>query len=245
MAHSGSDPVVVLSPHLDDAVLSAWSVISGARDVLVVNVFAGVPETSSIPRWDALAGASDTSAHVRARLDEDRAALSLAGTSALYLPFLDEQYRDADPRPEALTAAIGEAAGGASKLYAPAGIGRHADHLLVRDAAFDLSRRVGARLSLYAELPYAARFGWPGWVSGAPDDPHVVVEADWDVAFGSAPVPRSALTPRVHRLDETQISAKLTAMKQYRTQFALLNQGPIGLLEHPQVLPWEVSWSVQ
>jgi LmbE family N-acetylglucosaminyl deacetylase len=242
--HSRTGPVVVLSPHLDDAVLSAWTVISDVRDVVIVNVFAGVPKSSSVPRWDALAGASDSRAHVRARLDEDRAALALAGRSAIYLPFLDEQYRDADPRPADLTAALGEAAAGASTLYAPAGIGRHADHLLVRDAAFDVSRSTGAPLSLYAELPYAARFGWPGWVSGAPDDPHVVVEADWEVALSSAPVLRSALTPRVHRLDEAQISEKLTAVKRYRTQFALLNQGPIALLEHPLVLPWEVSWSV-
>jgi hypothetical protein len=38
--------------------------------------------------------------------------------------------------------------------------------------------------------------------------------------------------------------AKLAAMRRYHTQFTLLNQGPIGVLEHPLVLPWEVAWSV-
>ena len=239
------EPVVVLSPHLDDAVLSAWSVISDAGEVVVVNVFAGIPESPDPPRWDRLAGASDSRVHMETRLDEDRAALALAGRSAVYLPFMDRQYRTGDPRPHELVAALGDAVPAASKVYAPAGIGRHADHEFARDAALELSRSLGARLCLYAELPYAARFGWPSWVSGAPDHPSLAVDADWDLALGSAALQGSALSPRVHRLDEGQMSAKLAAMKRYGTQFPLLNQGPIGLLEHPMVLPWEVFWSVE
>jgi LmbE family N-acetylglucosaminyl deacetylase len=243
--HATSGPVVVLSPHLDDAVLSAWSVITGVRDVVVVNVFAGVPDPEPVPRWDRLAGASDSRAHMRARLDEDRVALELAGRSATYLPFLDRQYRTGDPESGELARVIGDTTPAASMLYAPAGVGGHADHVLVRDAAVDLSRRMRLPLRLYAELPYAARFGWPSWVSGAPADPCAVVDVDWDLALNSASVPRSALCPHVHQLDDTQMSAKLAAMKRYRTQFSLLNQGPIGLLEHPLVLSREVAWWVE
>ena len=35
---------VVLSPHLDDAVLSCWHVLGREGDVRVVNVFTGSPE---------------------------------------------------------------------------------------------------------------------------------------------------------------------------------------------------------
>lgn len=244
MQHAPGAPTVVLSPHLDDAVLSTWSVISADRDVAVVNVFAGVPEPRPVPRWDRMAGAENCRSHMEARLAEDRAALALAGRRAIYLPFLDDQYRDADPEPGELAEALADALPAASLLYAPAGIGGHADHVLVRDLALDLSLRMRLPLSLYAELPYAARFGWPSWVTGVRADPRVVVDADWEVALGSVPVSRSALSSRVRRLDQEESSAKLAAMKGYRTQFPLLNQGPLGLLEHPLVLPWEVSWSV-
>jgi LmbE family N-acetylglucosaminyl deacetylase len=242
--HVPGAPIVVLSPHLDDAVLSAWSVISDDRDVAVVNVFAGVPEPRPVPRWDRMAGADDCRSHMQARLAEDRDALALAGRQAIYLPFLDEQYRKADPGRDALAEALSDAHPAASVLYAPAGIGGHADHLLVRDVAFDLSNRARLPLHLYAELPYAARFGWPSWVTGTRANPRVVVDADWELSLERAPVSRSALSSRVRRLDQEESSAKLAAMKLYRTQFPLLNQGPIGLLENRLVLPWEVGWSV-
>lgn len=245
MEHAADAPILVLSPHLDDAVLSAWSVITDVRDVAVVNVFAGVPEPGPAPRWDLLAGARDSSVHMQDRLDEDRAALALAGRSAVYLPFLDRHYRTGDPGTAELASAIGAALPAASMVHAPAGIGGHVDHLLVRDVAIDLSHRLRLPLSLYAELPYAVRFGWPSWVSGAPADPRVVVDEDWEVYLSSVPLARSALSARVDRLDDVQMSAKLAAMKRYRTQFPLLNHGPIRLLEHPLVLSFEVAWTVE
>ena len=244
MEHVANAPTVVLSPHLDDAVVSTWSVLADTADVEVVNVFAGVPEAGPAPRWDAMAGARDRREHQHERLDEDRAALELAGRSAVYLPFLDGHYRAEAPAGPEVAAAIDAALPAASMLYAPAGIGGHVDHLLVRDVAIELSHRLGMPLCLYAELPYAVRFGWPSWVTGAAADPRVVVDADWEPALGSAPLQRAALASRVRRLDDAQIAAKLAAMKRYRTQFPLLNHGPLRLLEHPLVLPWEVTWTV-
>ena len=37
--------------------------------------------------------------------------------------------------------------------------------------AFELARRSGAALSLYADLPYATNLGWPTWVTGEAADP--------------------------------------------------------------------------
>ena len=133
----------------------------------------------------------------------------------------------------------------ASLLYAPAGIGGHEDHVLVREIALDLGRRRGIGVRLYAELPYAIRFGWPAWVTGAAAGASDPAELDWDFYLGSLPLSRSALSAQVRRLDGGQMEAKLNAMRRYRTQFRLLNQSPFGVLEHPQVLPWEVAWSVE
>ena len=245
MEHADSAPTVVLSPHLDDAVLSVWSVVGGGGDSEIVNVFAGVPEDGPPPRWDRLAGADGRRAHMEARLDEDRAALALAGRTAVYLPFLDRHYRSAPPEAVELAEAIDASAAAASLLYAPAGIGGHEDHVLVREVGLALSRRGRIPIRLYAELPYAVRFGWPAWVTGDAPGADEAAELDWDSFLSSLPVSRSALGARVRRLDGGQMEAKLTAMRRYRTQFRLLNQSPFGVLEHPQVLPWEVAWSVE
>ena len=245
MEHADSAPTVVLSPHLDDAVLSAWSVVGDAGAAEVVNVFAGVPEAGPPPRWDRLAGAESRRAHMEARLEEDRAALARAGRSAVYLPFLDRHYRSAAPDADQLAEAIDAAVAAASLVYAPAGIGGHEDHVVVRDIALALGRRGGMPVRLYAELPYAIRFGWPAWVTGEAGDADEAADLDWDAYLSSIPLPPSALTARVRRFDDAQMEAKLTAMKRYRTQFRLLNQSPFGVLEHPLVLPWEVAWSVE
>ena len=34
----------ILSPHIDDAVLSLWAVLAGPGEVTVMNVFDGAPE---------------------------------------------------------------------------------------------------------------------------------------------------------------------------------------------------------
>lgn len=41
-------PAVVLSPHLDDAVINCWSLLTADRDVTVVNVFTASPPQG---RW--------------------------------------------------------------------------------------------------------------------------------------------------------------------------------------------------
>ena len=89
--------VAILSPHLDDAVLSCWHVLTQPGEVVVINVFAGAPEgRDTVAWWDRYTGATDSRDRVRERAKEDRTALSLAGRTAVNLDLLDEQYRDAE-----------------------------------------------------------------------------------------------------------------------------------------------------
>src|SRR4051794_35229184 len=83
---------VVVSPHLDDAVLSCWHVLQDG-EATVVTVFAGVPEPGTRGWWDRLTGSDDSAARMRERLREDDAALGLGGATPLRLDLLDEQYR--------------------------------------------------------------------------------------------------------------------------------------------------------
>ena len=49
---------MILSPHLDDAVLSLWHRLAAAEPVEVVNVLAGIPGPEGGSRWwDRLTGA--------------------------------------------------------------------------------------------------------------------------------------------------------------------------------------------
>ena len=48
LRHDPGGPYLVLSPHLDDAVIDCWSVLTDSGDVRVVNIFAGVPSPG---RW--------------------------------------------------------------------------------------------------------------------------------------------------------------------------------------------------
>ena len=101
-----SPDTIILSPHFDDAVLSCWNLLAGVGEVLVVNVFAGEPPAGTLGWWDQLAGATDSAATVRMRIEEDRQALALAGRRAVNLPFLDSQYREGDQTPEEIVEAL-------------------------------------------------------------------------------------------------------------------------------------------
>jgi LmbE family N-acetylglucosaminyl deacetylase len=231
--------VAVLSPHLDDAVLSAWTTLRGGGDVLVVNVFDGVPAPGTLSRWDRVTGAADSSERMRERLAEDRAALALAGVAATSLGLLENEYRAPAPAPDELGGALSAAAGGRDEVWAPAAIGRHPDHVAVREWALGAARE-GLGVRLYADLPYAARHGWPAWVNGAEPEPHFSHELWWE-----RDLPRGAsLSPEARRLDPGEAELKLRAIAEYRTQFYALDGGPVGLLRNPAVIAHEVSWAV-
>jgi len=85
---------VVLSPHLDDAVLSCWRALDRPELATVVNVFSGAPPSGApVGWWDRITGASDSAARMRERGAEDAEALTLAGARARDLRLLDHQYR--------------------------------------------------------------------------------------------------------------------------------------------------------
>jgi LmbE family N-acetylglucosaminyl deacetylase len=232
-------PRVLLSPHLDDAVIDCWSIVTGPGDVRVVNVFAGVPRPGAVAYFDRLAGASDSAAHVRDRIADDRDALGRAGRRPLNLGFLAQPYRAGRPEASfaALDAALAAWMPGAAIVYAPAALGEpHPDHELVRDYALALAA-CGLPVRLYADLPYCAVYGWPAWVTGGDPDPQLDIEAYWN---GSGLTEAGA---EVVQLDSAQAAAKLAAMRAYR-EFALLDRGPVGQLSNPAIHRYEVFWGV-
>jgi LmbE family N-acetylglucosaminyl deacetylase len=191
-ARDVAGPIVVLSPHLDDAALSCWSLIDAPGPVHVINVFAGIPQSGQGGVWDRKLGISDSAAHMRDRLEDDRAALARAGRAATNLPLLDDQYGGALADVPAMLAPH---LAPASAVYAPAAIGAHPDHVRVRDAAIALRPDV----RLYADLPYALRWGW-----ALPPE----LAQRWE--------------PVAIRLGEAQRKRKATALRAYGPQLQAL-----------------------
>ncbi len=241
MSERSRDRVVVLSPHLDDAVLSAWSVLRGPGEVQVVNVCTGLPTDGLLSPWDRLTGATDSRSRMFKRLREDEVALARAGQKATSLGFPESLYRHGPLDPEALRGALAGVVDGVAHVWAPAGIGGHDDHVQIRDAALELARGGGLPVTLYADLPYAVRYGWPGWVTAEDDDPYLVVEAWWE-RFLPADLDLSAAK---HSLSAGDVRRKLHALSAYQTQLPGLGGGPLELLKHPSIIRFEVSWSVK
>jgi LmbE family N-acetylglucosaminyl deacetylase len=235
-------PALVLSPHLDDAVLDCWSLLSSDRELTVVNLFAGVPAAGHRGVWEAVLGVSDSAERTRMRIAEDARALACAGRQALNLGLLDAQYREA---PAALgladlDGALAAAAPSASRVYAPAGIGAHGDHLLARRYARMLLA-AGMPVTLYAELPYCIFHGWPAWVDGREPEPSRDVDAYWLSFLERVPEMPALRSATVERLQPALASAKLEAIRCYRTS---LNDGVIRLLSEPEIHRYEVHWEL-
>jgi LmbE family N-acetylglucosaminyl deacetylase len=172
------------SPHLDDVPLSCAGVISSQRasgeDVRVVTLFTGdAPEPLSplAKRFHSIWGRGDHP--YVARREEDRCACEILGVSVHHEGLLEAIYRrDADGK--ALYASRADMFGTLDEskdaivdaiearilshvqdfrtdvIYAPMGLGRHADHQAVITAARRVAKNEALELRLYEEWPYAA-----------------------------------------------------------------------------------------
>jgi LmbE family N-acetylglucosaminyl deacetylase len=233
----------VVSPHLDDAVLSCWHVLTGPGAVVVVNVFDGVPAADApLGWWDLRTAATSSAERMRERRAEDRAALALTGRHGIGLGLLDDQYRDSAPPADDIAALIADVLDPAIALCAPVAFDGHPDHVLARDAALVLAR-AGRRVSLYADLPHATADGWPAWVTGDRRE-GADVDAAWSRALADTGLETGGLVARVRPLGSVARARKLRAISAYRTQRQALDAVSFAPLDDPRALGWEVGWEV-
>jgi LmbE family N-acetylglucosaminyl deacetylase len=157
-----SGSLAVVSPHLDDAVLSLGASIarwacSGVR-VDVVTVLAGDPgSTEPASKWDARAGFATQAEAARARREEDRRACAVLGARPVWLPFVEP---DAD-RPldgEVVLTGLTEAVAGADAVLIPGFPLTHPDHARLAELLLG-ARGSFARMGIYREQPYASWLG--------------------------------------------------------------------------------------
>ena len=144
-AVQGDAPLLVISPHLDDAVLSLRHSLAGRPGSVVATVCTQVPDGSEVlSSWDAVCGFGSSQQAMLARIEEDFAALG----------FLGQSYGDLDE--DAVTSALEVLLTECSDLPAvgPFGI-LHKDHLLIGTAFRTAATRVGrSAVWLYEDVPY-------------------------------------------------------------------------------------------
>ncbi len=87
-------PLLVLSPHLDDAWLSTSALLTSPVDAEVWTVYAGRPTPPLRTEWDHRCGFPDSDATMAARIAEDEAAFVDSGVAVRHLPLLEAAYRD-------------------------------------------------------------------------------------------------------------------------------------------------------
>lgn len=236
-----SRPAVILSPHLDDAVLSCWHLLAGPGEVRVINVFAGSPPPGTgASWWDRASGATDSVQRMAERRAEDSQAIAIAGRSATHLDFLDEQYDPAGQSVASVVSTLQDLIDPGAVIYAPAALGDHGDHERVRSAALALAAS-GQTVRLYADHPHAVRRGWPAWISGADPETGRVVIADWAERLEAVGVARRR--PEIHHLDVGERARKRRAVAAYRTQVSAL-ASRFGDIEGFPAFPHEFVWTL-
>lgn len=140
------DRIVVISPHLDDAVLGCTHLLAAHPGTTVVTVFAGRPATYPDPmeRWDALCGFQPGDEVHAARRAEDAAALELLEARPVWLDFVEHSHlpRTEWVRGEDLAAALEAVlrATDPTAVVAPFGLA-NPDHDATHDAAMLVRQR--------------------------------------------------------------------------------------------------------
>src|SRR6478735_10417243 len=139
--------IVVVSPHLDDAVLGCGRLLAAHPNATVITVYAGAPPAYPDPPtdWDALCGFESGDDVLARRRDEDRLALAVLDSTPVWLDFVEHQYLDrpdwvgADQTADGLGAAVREAA--PTAVFMPFGLA-NPDHTATHDAARVVRERI-------------------------------------------------------------------------------------------------------
>lgn len=160
-SHAGpavSSPLVVISPHYDDAVFSCGHLLAATPGSTVVTVCTAAPdERAALTEWDERCGFACASEAMRTRAAENAEALALLGADGLDLNFLDCQYA---PRLTNATELLSDSLGTTLTLLQPSTVCFpmglfHDDHVLVSDALMIMCHHFPSINWLaYEDIPY-------------------------------------------------------------------------------------------
>jgi LmbE family N-acetylglucosaminyl deacetylase len=164
------DRVVIVSPHLDDAVLSCARFMAVHPGVTVVTVFAGNPPEYPDPMrlWDVQSAFQPGDDVMAARRKEDEAALAVLGATPVHLDFIEHTYNPGDRpvRPEVLADGLAPALASLDPtlVIAPFGLA-NPDHDVTHRACMLARARVSEAIAwwCYEDMPYKNIPGLLAW----------------------------------------------------------------------------------
>jgi LmbE family N-acetylglucosaminyl deacetylase len=216
--------MLVISPHLDDGVLSCGEELARSIDATVATVFAGRPRRRTRrTQWDLDCGFGPEDDVTAIRIGEDRAALDTLHASQVALTERDAQYHPRPRRKQRVTRTLVELLEtlDPKECWFPVGIG-HPDHVLTRACCLGLALS-HPRISwkAYTDLPYG--------MSPRFDLSHLQArDAIANAGFRLVPIP-------VHR-DEAASAMKKRALACYQSQLRGLTSPRTNF-----ILPEQVS----
>lgn len=200
------DPALIVSPHLDDAVLSCGQLLADREHITVCTVFAGTPDDpATSTEYDHSCGFRNAGSAVALRRAEDVSALGLLKAKFVHLDFLDSQYDGQRGDPADIAIALRDVARRVHPEFVVMPLGLvHPDHERTADACVTAFGGFD-QLFAYEDLP--SRVLYPE---------SVPCRLDWLRSFGFE-VTRDAPG------GEGPIARKQRAVRSYRSQLWALN----------------------
>jgi len=217
---------LIISPHLDDAVLGCGHWLAAHPGTTVLTVFAGAPPDAAQRRtdWDGRCGFGDAAQAIAARRAEDAAALRRLRAEPLWLDFLDSQYGDspdAGKLADALQARL--QALSPRRLLLPLGL-FHSDHQLCHEAACRAAQRLPTPplLLAYEDVGYRVM---PGLLQRR-------LAALAEAGVAATPEPGDAAADDAGW--SACAAAKRAAVQAYASQWRALGRGMAADAEQPE-----------
>jgi len=234
---------LIVSPHLDDALLSATQVALSSPST-VATVFAGPPPAEvKLTEWDLLTGATSSYERYQERLIEDERANAVVGSRPVHLAFPEVQFRESPLDVAGCTAELAVLVAEADAVWLPTGVGGHPDHLLARKLALAaLPDESCPPVGFYGDFPYIASYGWPNWVTGAPAEEYLDAAAWISLELRTVGIPDDGLHREVVTLSESERRLKGATIAEYRSQLPGLRLDP-RISKWPNALHYEVRWT--
>jgi LmbE family N-acetylglucosaminyl deacetylase len=207
-------PLLVVSPHLDDAVLSCSRLLVGRPGSTVLTALAGSPPAwDQLTPWDRLCGFGVGDDVIAVRLGEDRAALGVLGATQQTIEACDGQYDPSEPRVDlvrsGIQAALDRMRPGTCAI--PLGL-QHPDHQEVRQIALSCAATGESTVDwmVYEDLPYGR------------NDPDGSAHAEAVAAIRAAGFRLSDIRPRL----DPDMTTKVAAVACYASQLLALRLSP-------------------
>jgi hypothetical protein len=219
---------------MDDAVFSCWHLINqpGAE---VTTIFAGIPPQGTSTMWDRLCGQADSAAMMRKRRQENKTALKNTSATSHNLDYLDTQYRSIKPTVAEIANSILSRTSPATQFFAPLAGGRfwrHPDHVTVRKVGEYLLSQ-GRKVSFYGDIPYMR-------IPANPSNEYKDKASKRAVDLLGA-----NCSIEVYELSRREQILKLEAMRQYESQYKMVNLVSAGTLKRQANLQREVIFHPQ